>query len=131
MSGNISLTTGKYLTIIIVLCHIYFYFCFISLHKAPLPPPNDVQISYIGYRKLIFSWNSVLPTCQALYYKINATNCGECPNTTDSTSVTCKLPPKSNLQQTCMFKVKTMVCGNISGVSSDPIFVTIKGYFLL
>ena len=55
-----------------------------------------------------------------MHYKINATNCGQCPSTADTNSVTCNIPNNVSFEQICVLTVEAVVCGNISGIPSEP-----------
>ena len=95
--------------------------------SAPLPSPTDVTLSLINSSHLKFTWNSVSPNCQALHYKINITNCGQCsnatscgitcPTSTDTYSVSCGIKMLATLLETCTVTIIILpvVCGNISG----------------
>ena len=96
---------------------------------APLPPPSNVTLSKINSSHLTFTWNSVSPDCQAVHYKVNATNCGQCPNTADSNSVTCTIPTNIAFEQNCVLAVEAVVCGDVSGIPSEPIVFAMKGLF--
>ena len=101
-------------------------------HTAPLPPPNNVTLSMVNSSHLTFTWNSVSPNCQAVHYKINATNCGQCPSST-SCSVTCPIYTDTNsvscgisninmlatLPETCAVIFQPVVCDNVSGNQSS------------
>ena len=94
---------------------------------APLPPPSNVMLSQINSSHITFTWNLVSPDCQALHYRINATNCGQCPNTANTNSVTCAIPTSIGFDQTCVLTVKAVVCGNASGIPSEPLVFVMKG----
>ena len=67
----------------------------------------------------VFNWNTCTssPVCSATHYNIVASNCGSCPTTTNHTIVTCTdTPTDGNM---CTFAVQTVVCGNITGESSQ------------
>ena len=73
---------------------------------------------------LTFQWDPVELVCSDIEYKINATNCGLCPDATFNTSVTCVvrnidlLTGTINTSDTvCTLSVKTTVCGFQSNVS--------------
>ena len=63
----------------------------------------------------MFQWD---PVCQDIEYKVNATNCGICPNATFNASVACivgdidLLTGTGNTNVTmCTLTVETTVCG--------------------
>ena len=86
-----------------------------------LSPPEQLHISGIDFssRKLTFAWSSVSPDCPADHYNILASNCGSCPTTTNHTTVTCIDVPTNG--SVCTFALQTVVCGNITGIESDPV----------
>ena len=88
-------------------------------------PPTGLQFSNIDYslRELTFSWSPVAPNCPGIHYNILASNCGSCPTTTNFTTITCTDVPTNG--STCTFAVQTVVCGNITGDTSDPIGIVL------
>lgn len=66
-------------------------------------------------------------TCSDIEYKVNAVNCGVCPNVTQNTSVTCEV--RDTFSGNCTLSVETIVCGfqNSSENGSDPVTVILKG----
>ena len=73
----------------------------------------------------MFSWSPVAPDCPAIHYNILASNCGSCPTTTSHTNVTCTdVPIEQN--SFCTFALQTVVCGNITGILSNPISVSLS-----
>ena len=96
------------------------------MYIGSLPPPNKVQVSVINFslQEQTFSWSPVAPDCPAIHYNILASNCGSCPTTTNHINVTCTgIPPKGSM---CIFAIQTVVCGNITGNTGDPIVVSIS-----
>ena len=85
---------------------------------GPFSPPNQLYISSADFssRELTFGWSPVAPDCPAIHYNILASNCGSCPTTTNTTTVTCTDVQGSG---PCMFAVQTVVCGNITGNVSN------------
>ena len=76
-------------------------------------------------RTLTFSWSAVSTDCAAMiHYNIPASNCGSCPTTTNHTNVTCTNVPSNG--SVCMFAVRTVACGNITGQISDLIRVNVS-----
>ena len=59
-------------------------------------------------------------------YFVNTSNCGVCPNTTYSNSVTCNFISITSNLHICSLTILTVVCG-IIGSGSDPFIVKIKG----
>ena len=91
----------------------------------PLPSPSDVRLLSASTNSLTFKWSSVSTNCSAVHYIIES-DCGSCPNTASLTSVDCSIMPIST-SRSCAFAVKSVVCGNIIGNSSNRVFVTLKG----
>ena len=112
---------------LIILLHYYLIYYFII---APLPPPSNVTLSLVNSSHLTFTWNSVSLNCQALHYKINTTNCGQCPSSTDTNSIACNIPNSITTEQTCVLTVEAVVCGNVSGIPSESIVFVMKGLLI-
>ena len=71
------------------------------------------------------SLSPVAPDYQIIHYNIMASNCGSCPTTTNHTTVTCSdLPTEQNTF--CTFALQTVICGNITGILSNPINVSLS-----
>ena len=97
--------------------------------SAPLSPQSNVMLSLIminsSHLTLTCNWNSVYPNCQAVHYKINVTNCGQCPNatscgvlcptSTNIKSISCIIKMLATLPETCTIIILPVVCGNMSG----------------
>ena len=71
---------------------------------------------------LTFQWVLVQLVCSGIEYKVNATNCGLCPDATVNASVTCLVTNTDLLTSTsndtlCTLSVETTVCGFQSKVS--------------
>ena len=75
----------------------------------------------------MFQWEPVEPSCEAIHYLINASNCGHCPNVTNDTTVTCTGFTLDMYDQVCLLSVRTVVCHNITGNESGNIQVTLRG----
>lgn len=91
----------------------------------PFPPPTDFQLMEANHTHLSFNWTQVSLNCQSLQY-IVASNCGECPSTTDN-KVTCtgNYTQLINTDSQCSFTVQTVVCNDsIVGDISTAINVT-------
>ena len=95
------------------------------IYIDPLPPPSDVGLLDASPNSLTFKWSSVTTNCSAIHYIIES-DCGSCHNTTSLTSVDCSIMPIT-ISRSCEFAVKSVVCGNIVGNSSNIVFVTLKG----
>ena len=91
------------------------------------PPPEKLTLSIVdvGLKQLTFSWSPVSPGCSAIYYNIQASNCGICPNTTNYTNVTCTNVLVNGSGSLCSFAVRTVVCQNITGNESEPLFFNV------
>ena len=61
-----------------------------------------------------------------MHYKINATNCGQCPSTADTNSVTCDIPNNVAFEQICVLTVEAVVCGNVTSEYSGETKKLIK-----
>ena len=94
----------------------------------PLPSPSDVRLLDANPNLLTFKWSSVAANCSAVNYLIES-NCGSCPNTTSLTSVDCYIThmPITTTSRSCEFAVKSVVCGNTVGNSSNTVSTTLKG----
>ena len=90
-------------------------------------PPDEVTInlSELDSRRLMFSWSPVAPDCPDIHYNILASNCGSCPTTTNHTNVTCTDVPTEH-NAFCAFGIETVVCGDIAGILSNPISVSLS-----
>lgn len=97
----------------------------------PFPPPSNIHLADARQGYLLFSWSRVANSCAALQYHISST-CGVCPNVTNITSALCTIDDAiSHDTNMCSFKIRSVVCGNITGRWSDPIHVTLKGKICL
>ena len=99
----------------------------------PYPPPENIYLASVTPGSLVFSWNYAL-NCPSLRYNIRSENCGQCPNTTDSTSesVNCTGFTISNSVNLCTFTVQTAICGingslPLVGNLSDLVTVNLTG----
>ena len=92
---------------------------------GPAPPPDRIILSLDHPGWLIFSWNEVITGCEAVQYRIVASNCGRCPTTTAHTTAVCTdIPANSNI---CTFAIQTIVCDGVAGNVSDPIHARLRG----
>ena len=98
--------------------HAYTHVC-LYLYIDLSPPSN---VSLVSMNPLIFNWSEVSNDCPArpVKYKINATNCGECPRMTSDTSVTCH--DMVSMDQ-CHFAVHAVICGDMVGSPSVPVIL--------
>jgi hypothetical protein len=99
----------------------------------PYPPPENIYLAIASVTpgSLVFSWNRTL-ICPSLRYNIQSENCGQCPNTTDSTSVNCSDFIISNSVTICTFAVQAVICGisdslPLIGNLSDLVTVNLTG----
>ena len=89
------------------------------MHAAP--PPNNVHLAQVTKNALTFQWDPVQLICS---YKVNAEDCGVCPNTTLNASVTCvvnDILTSASSNSVCTLSIETTVCGfqsNISGTAT-------------
>jgi hypothetical protein len=93
---------------------------------VPPQPPNDVKLRRITHGQLFFNWTSSLPHCPSIHYDITTSSCGECPESTTGSTITCNVLA-INESRMCKLIIQTVVCGSIPGTTSDPITVLIKG----
>ena len=97
-----------------------------SLCTDPLHPPSEVSINLtdLDSRQLTFTWRPVAPDCPAVHYNILASNCGSCPTTTNHTNVTCTAVQTD--RKTCTFALQSVLCGELVGILSNPISVSLS-----
>ena len=80
------------------------------------PPPIRVNFVEESPNHIRFNWSHVLFICPLLHYRIVASNCGQCPNTTVNTTVTCRgNNTKLSNSAPCSFAVQTVACGETAG----------------
>ena len=93
--------------------------------------PDNLHISHIdlGSRRLTFSWSPVDLECPMVQYVINQSNCGSCSTIINHTSVTCTDVPTD--ESTCKFAVRTMICGDMVGNSSNPLTINLIKILML
>ena len=108
---------------------IFLYVCTLSYnshHAEVLQPPIDIRWMVTNPGQLTFAWSPVQLECPGiLYYSIVASNCGSCPSTTTNTITVCTDEPSND--GLCKFALQTVICGNITGNLSDPVYVQQKG----
>lgn len=95
------------------------------VHAAPLEPPDNVTWIATHPGQVTFDWNPVAHKCLGVYYNIIASNCGSCPTATTNNTITCTDVPTDGYM--CTFILQTVVCVNITGRKSDPVYVQQKG----
>ena len=95
-----------------------------TLLADPFPPPINVELQSVNRSMLTFTWDPVAPSCPAIHYVINATNCGTCPTATNSTFITCTNP---HLEAVCNLDVQSVVCDSLVGRTAGSIQVMIRG----
>ena len=88
------------------------------------PSRPFISLVNVVSKQLIFGWSPIALECPDIHYKINASNCGNCPTTTNHTTVTCTNVPTNG--NTCTFAVQTIVCRNIFGNISEPVAVLLN-----
>ena len=122
---QITITTSKLITI-----HVHKFFLTFIL-AAPFVSPTDISLTNVGRAQLTFTWSHVSQRCSALYYNVLTFNCGECPNTTTSNSITCHnvLVIPQNPPHFCTLIVQSVVCGNINGINSEPLVILLQGQY--
>ena len=96
----------------------------------PLPAPDDLQLTQVKPNELTFSWSSVEPNCSTLQYELQS-NCGTCTNNPDMPpSAVCSFELSAISNGVCNFAVQSTICGNIVGLLSSSILVTLRGRLL-
>lgn len=102
----------------------------------PLPPPDHIYVGDITQTSLTFNWSRVQRNrspqdncCSETVYNIIASNCGSCPNSTTSTTATCRNVTTDG--SVCSFAVQTTLCGNIFGQRSNEVTVLLKCKFCM
>ena len=101
---------------------------FFSDHR---PPPHDIHLMETSANRLVFQWSPVTPSCETVHYLINASNCGQCLNKTNDTTVICTDFAVDNYSQVCLLSVQTVVCDNVTGNESSSVQVNLRGMFQL
>ena len=102
------------------------------IHSDSLPaPPTNVRLISARNGQITIAWDPLMRTCEVLYYKVTATNCGTCqPNVTASTNITCLVYDLS-VPRECNMNVQTVVCDDIVGNRSNEVRVNLRGKLLL
>ena len=99
------------------------------MHVAP--PPDNTHLAQISTKNaLTFQWDPIQSICSdTIGYKVNAMNCGVCPNTTLNPSVTCVVSSafNGNKSVTCALSVETTVCGTNTGNTSNTVAAILRG----
>ena len=90
------------------LCQVYI------LYLEPLPPPVNLQLVETS-SELVFEWSEVTSNCPHFHYRINSSNCGQCPNTTRNMTATCTGNFTTNSPSPCLFAVRSVLCVDICG----------------
>ena len=102
----------------------------IFMYVDPYPPPSNVHLAEINSTHLTFHWSPISSNCDSIQYHITTSNCGICPNVTNSTSVTCYInglfTNSSRQLYLCIFTVQTVVCNNTAGNENRRIQVMLK-----
>ena len=89
---------------------------------------DGIRLTEVSRGQLKFEWfsdNNLCPTHYA--YAIISSNCGDCPSITANKSAVCDVL-NNHKDQTCVFAVQILVCGNLFGnASAQSITAKIKG----
>lgn len=115
----------------------YYYHAIDLLYNHAASPPATVHVAQVTTNALTFQWEHGVKVCpvNVIGYKVNATNCGVCPNTTFSPSVTCVVSSVfnayGNKSITCALSVETTVCGTNTGNTSNTVMAILKGMLKL
>ena len=94
------------------------------MHALSTAPPTHVRLFDARPGELTFNWRASTDRLTELIYSIDS-DCGNCPNMTNTTMVTCPGLTLSTTPTMCTFSVHSMACGTIG--SSIPIVVTLAG----
>ena len=78
----------------------------------------NIRLKNVSNDCLEFSWDPVAISCPAIQYSIEAINCGNCPNITKLTNVTCT-GLNITSKQTCVFTISTVVCSGVVGTKNS------------
>ena len=107
----------------------------INNYCAAPPAPDNVHLAQVSKNALTFQWDPVQSVCpdNIIGYKVIATNCGVCPNTTLSTSVTCITSSMltTNISKLCSLSVETTACGTNTGNRSNAVTAVFKGTYMI
>jgi hypothetical protein len=91
---------------------------------GPVLSPKGISLRYyvdLHSQQLTFTWSPIASDCPAIHYNILASNCGDCPTTTNYTNVTCNNVPTDG--NTCIFAVQTVFCTNITSNQSNSVTI--------
>ena len=101
-----------------------------SFNYSDPSPPNNILLMGVKPGMLTFSWDATAANCSSLHYNIGSTDCGLCPVTTNKTNASCSLN-QLPVDHRCNFTVQSVVCGDIGGRWSSPIYPVLKGSVLV
>ena len=90
--------------------------------------PDNIRLTDIKLKHLIFSWNKSVHSfsdTDFVVYNIIVSNCGTCPNLTNSLSATCVDFVADG--SVCSFALQAVVCGNRLSPISNPVKIVITG----
>ena len=87
--------------------------------------PNNIHLDSVSSGQLNFSWSPLDSNCPGTVYHINATQCGQCPSSTNKTFVSCIAVNTSD--DACLFTVQSEVCGHTSSSHGELLMVVLKG----
>ena len=97
-----------------------------SLTEPPTPPTNLTWEWTEGHSSITFTWSPSDSNCSNIHYNIKECGCGTCPNYSTVASITCSNTSNGTLH-TCSISLQTVICGNISGVWSNPVYLSMMG----
>ena len=81
------------------------------------PPPDNLHFELFSDPAFTFMWNHPIGNCMSYNYRIEATNCGVCPNETNNSISICTNVSTEN--QMCTFAVHMTACDNYPGTGRD------------
>ena len=96
----------------------YTVHVFLNYHKVN----PSVRLSNSSQNQLTFNWSgsAISLNCPDIHYNIVTVNCGNCPTTTNHTSVICTDVPTSGV---CTLSVLVVVCGSVVGNVSESLTI--------
>ena len=72
---------------------------------------SDIRLVEMYPNQLIFEWSEISYNCPFFHYRIVASNCGQCPNTTRHTTATCFGDFTESVN--CSFSIQSVLCNDI------------------
>ena len=114
---QVCICTHTAITRLIVKYALYYVY----FNCAVFPPAPSIGTAGFRAGQFMFSWSPVSSNCSTVHFSINASNCGNCPTTTNHTNVTRTDVPTSG--GVCSFAIQILVCGG-SYNSSNVVYIS-------